>query len=219
MGGLSPLRNVGRPEAFLIRTNGLYPIVRMIYVFRVRSNDSSSKLYLQIVSDMLSCAMSAGQDLLPCRFLSERFAPPADLQGGDPCWATLAAHLPNHSCAIRSNCARDRRKKRDANTRFWLNLTIFRMNTCTKRVGGWGCRFSTSTLPGGMPEVCDARGTSWVPHPFTLSLEGLALRIEGSWRRGAFKGAVSPCHDPGGVQLHPRRDCVTVRLKVRGENV
>jgi hypothetical protein len=28
--------------------------------------------------------MSAGQDLLPRRFLSERFAPPVDLQGGDP---------------------------------------------------------------------------------------------------------------------------------------
>ena len=94
--------------------------------------------------------MSAGQDLLPRRFLSERFAPPVDLQGGDPCWATRAASLPNHSCAIRSNCARDRRKNRDANTRFWLNLTIFRMNTCAKRVGGGGCRIlaATSTLFG-----------------------------------------------------------------------
>jgi len=177
--------------------------------------------------------MSAGQDLLPRRFLSERFAPPVDLQGGDPCRATLAASLPNHSCAIRSNCARDQRKNRDANTCFWLDLTIFRMNTCAKRIGGGGpacvAPFSTEILsrpklssrgPASGQSVlgakrCPARGIwSWrflVP----LSLEGLGLRIKGSWRKGAFKGAgVSTAQPRVGVQLHPRSDCATVRLKV-----
>ncbi len=127
----------------------------MNYVFRVRSNDSSSKLYLQIVSDMLSSVMSAGQDLLPRRFLSERFAPPVDLQGGDPCWATRAANLPNDAFTITTNCGRDGHTDPPANTLLWLDLTVFRMNTCAKRVGGGvsnlGCYFNSLRF--------------WVPHP------------------------------------------------------
>ena len=122
---------------------------------------------------MLSCAMSAGQDLLPRRFLSKRFAPSVDLQSGDPCRATLTANLPKDAFTITTNCGRNRRQNRLANTRFWLNLTIFRMNTCTKKVGGWGCRFPTSTLPGGTPEVFLGAA------PF------------------GFKGAVFPRPDPG----------------------
>jgi hypothetical protein len=113
---------------------------------------------------------------------------------GDERWAAVAASLPNDAFTVTTNCGRNRRQNRLANTLFWLDLTIFRMNTCAKRVGGWGCRFSTFTLtPRG---ECGAA-------PFTLSLEGLALRIEGSWRRVAFKGAVSPCHDPGRRAIAP----------------
>ena len=62
----------------------------------------------------------------------------------------LRAYLAIHTFAIGSNCARHQCKNRHANICFWLNLTIFRMNSCTKRVRGWGCRFSaaTSTLLG-----------------------------------------------------------------------
>ena len=170
--------------------------------------------------------MSAVQKLLPRRSLAERFAPPVStpapspsalpfvLQGGDPCWATLAANLPNDAFTISSNCGRDGHKNPDANTLFWLDLTIFTMNTCAKRVGGWGllaqplfrqrsslglCCHHEGRPRGRVclaPKRSPARGIcSWrflVP----LSLEGLALRIKGSWRRGAFKGAVFPRTNP-----------------------
>ena len=102
-----------------------------------------------LVLDMLSCAMSACQGLLLCRPIADRFAPPMSAQvpssgaansglQGDERWAAVAANLPNQTLTITRNCGRNRRKNGDANTCFWLNLTIFGMNTCTKRVGGWG---------------------------------------------------------------------------------
>jgi hypothetical protein len=194
--------------------------------------------------------MSAGQELLPRRSLTERFAPPISarlqlvgLTSGGPRGhnrrSETAANAPNDAFTITTNCGRNRRQNRLANTLFWLDLTIFRMNTCTKRVGGWGVPILNSYF--------NSASRMRVPHPLTLSLEGLALRIERSWRRVGFKGAVSLMPGPGrvpkrrisrtpaaenalsdrgigcgfsirqprgGVQLHPRRDCATVRLKV-----
>jgi hypothetical protein len=108
--------------------------------------------------------MSARQRVLRRHSVANRFVPlvfarvplfgpkAGCLPGRDPCWATLAANPPDHTLTIASNCERDGQKNRDANTLFWLGLTIFRMNTCAKRVGGWGYRFSTLTLTprGGM---------------------------------------------------------------------
>jgi hypothetical protein len=116
---------------------------------------------LLMIPDMLSCVMSAVQKLLPRRSLAERFAPPVSTpapspsalpvvsQGGDPCWANVTANLPNDVSTISSNCGCDGDKNPDANTLFWLDLTIFRMNTCAKRVGGWGAdlnSYSNSAL-------------------------------------------------------------------------
>jgi hypothetical protein len=189
--------------------------------------------------------MSAGQELLLRRHLTERLVPLVSagvplfapmtgcLRGRDRRSANVAANLPNDAFIITSNCGRNRRQNRLANTRFWVDLTIFRMNTCAKRIGGGGpacvAPFSTEILsrpklssrgPASGQSVlgakrCPARGIwSWrflVP----LSLEGLGLRIKGSWRKGAFKGAgVSTAQPRVGVQLHPRSDCATVRLKV-----
>jgi len=143
--------------------------------------------------------MSACQGLLLRRPIADRFAPPmsaqvpssgaanSGLQGDERCWAVVAANLPNHTFAITSDYGRNRRKNPDANSCFWCDLTFFRMNTCTKRVGGGG---ADSQL---LLQLCSVLGAA----PFGL------------------KGAVSPCHDPRRLQLHPRRDCVTVRLKVR----
>jgi hypothetical protein len=170
--------------------------------------------------------MSVGEELLPRRSLAERFAPLVSARvpllgpmgrcprGYERGWANVAANLPNDAFTISSNCGRDGDKNPDANTLFWLDLTIFRMNTCAKRVGGWGllaqplfrqrsslglCCHHEGRPRGRVclaPKRSPARGIcSWrflVP----LSLEGLALRIKGSWRRGAFKGAVFPRPDP-----------------------
>src|ERR1700726_3377002 len=92
--------------------------------------------------------MSAGQELLPRRSLTERFAPPISarlqlvgLTSGGPRGhnrrSETAANAPNDAFTITTNCGRNRRQNRLANTRFWVDLTVFRMNTCTKRVGGW----------------------------------------------------------------------------------
>jgi hypothetical protein len=144
--------------------------------------------------------MSAGQELLPRRSLTERFAPlvsprvppfgPASggLRGDERRLATVTANLPDHTFTIATNCRRDGQKNPDANTLFWLDLTIFRMNTCRKRVGGWGCRIlaATSTLFGF------------------------------GCRNLRFQGCGLSTGQPRvGVQLHPRSDCATVRLKVR----
>jgi len=192
--------------------------------------------------------MSAGQELLPRRSLTERFAPPVStpapspsalpfvLQGGDPCWATLAANLPNDVSTISSNCGCDGDKKPDANTLFWLDLTIFRMNTCAKRVGGWGllaqplfrqrsslglCCHHESRPRGRVclaPKRSQARGIcSWcflVP----LSLEGLGLRIKGSWRKGAFKGAVFRRPGPGRRAIAPPKRLRYSAAQGSGEN-
>jgi len=112
--------------------------------------------YLQIVPDVLSCAMFAGQEPLPRCSLTElvsvgsarvpRLGPTTGrLMGRDRRWAAVAAKLPKDASTITSNSPRDQRKNRDANACFWLNLTIFRMNTCAKMVGGWGCGFSAAT--------------------------------------------------------------------------
>jgi hypothetical protein len=89
--------------------------------------------------------MSAGQELLLRRHLTERLVPlvsarvplfrPATgcLLGRDRRWATVAANVPNHVSTIASNCGRDEHKNPDANARFLPDLTIFRMNTCAKR--------------------------------------------------------------------------------------
>jgi hypothetical protein len=90
--------------------------------------------------------MSACQGLLLRRPIADRFALPISaqvpssgvansglLRGPDRRSATGTANLPNHAFAITSDYGREQRKNRDANTCFWLNLTIFRMNTCTKR--------------------------------------------------------------------------------------
>src|SRR5579859_5547780 len=120
--------------------------------------------------------MSAGQELLLRRSLTERFAPPVSIpapspsalpvvsQGGDPCSATLAANPPPHAFNVPSNCRRDWRKNPNWNTLFWLDLTICRMNTCTKRVGGWGVPISTLTLtPRGMQGLGERVGGAIAP--------------------------------------------------------
>ena len=144
--------------------------------------------------------MSAGQEHLPRRSTAQRFAPPmsaqvpssgaanSGLQGDERCWAAGAANLPNQTFTITSNCRRDQRKTDEANPCFRRRLTIFRMNTCAKRVGGGGCRIlaATSTLFG---------------------LGCRTLRFQGC--------GFSTARPRIGVELHPRRDCATVRLKVR----
>jgi hypothetical protein len=94
--------------------------------------------------------MSAGQELLLRRHLTERLVPLVSawvplfgpmtgcLWSRDRRSATVTANLPDHTFTIATNCKRDGQKNPDANTVFWLHLTIFRMNTCAKRVGGWG---------------------------------------------------------------------------------
>jgi hypothetical protein len=184
--------------------------------------------------------MSAGQELLPRRSLAERFAPPVSipapspsalpvvLQGGDPCWATLAANLPNDTFTTASNCGCDGHKNPDANARFLLDLTLFRMNTCTKRVGGWGLLaqplFRQRSSLGlcchheGRPrgKVClapkevrpegSAVGVFGCRIPFTLSVEGftlpalLALSLEGSLVSTARPRPACNC-TPGAVAL------------------
>jgi hypothetical protein len=119
--------------------------------------------------------MSAGQQLLLRRSLTERFVPLVSarvpqfgpmagcLAGRDPCWATLVANLPHHVSGTTSNCGRGGHKNPDANAHFLPDLTIFRMNTCAKRVGGGG-RFSTPTLtPRGRPEAWRMDGVQLHP--------------------------------------------------------
>jgi hypothetical protein len=57
----------------------------------------------------------------------------------------------------------------------------------------------------------DANSCFWCDLTF-FRMNTCAKRVGGG---GEVSGAVSPCRTPGGVQLHPRRDCATVRLKVR----
>jgi hypothetical protein len=208
------------------------------------SNDSSSKLYLLIVPDMLSCAMSAGQELLLRCSPTERSAPPVStpapspsalpfvLQGGDPCWATFAANLPNDVSTISSNCGCD---GDNANTLFWLDLTIFRMNTYAKRVGGGACL--RSPFFGRDPSLlcCHHEGrprqsvlgaqTKSGPRDLQLAFSGAAeprracLENQRELAKGRFQGCgFSAARPPVGVQLHPRRGCATVRLKVPVRN-
>jgi hypothetical protein len=144
--------------------------------------------------------MSAGQELLLRRHLTERLVPLVSawvplfgpmtgcLWSRDRRSATVTANLPDHTFTIATNCKRDGQKNPDANTVFWLHLTIFRMNTCAKRVGGWGvsnpsCYFNSLRF--------------WVPQPSVSRVR-------------SFHGPT-----PVGVQLHPRSDCATVRLKVQ----
>jgi hypothetical protein len=190
--------------------------------------------------------MSAGQELLPRCSLTERFAPLVfarvplvDLMGRCPRgyergWATLAANLPNHAFTIAGNYGCDGHKNPAANARFLPDLTIFRMNTCAKKVGGWGrlaqpilrqrCSLGLCCHHEGRPrgKACLAPnalrpegspvGVSRCRTSFILSVEGftlpalLALSLEGS--------LVSTAQPRIGVQLHPRRGCATVRLKV-----
>ena len=94
--------------------------------------------------------MSAGQDGLPRRSMTERSVPLVSarvplfgpmtgcLRGCERRWATLAANPPHHAVNVASNFRRDEHKNADANACSLLDLTIFRMNTCAKRVGGWG---------------------------------------------------------------------------------
>jgi hypothetical protein len=133
--------------------------------------------------------MSAGQKLLPRRSLTEQFVPlvsarvplfrPATgcLRGRDRRSRIVAANPPDHTFTIASNCKRDGQKNPDANARFLPYLTIFRMNTCTKKVGGVGVPILNS--------------------------------YSNSAQRNARLG------ERVGVQLHPPRDCATVRLKVQ----
>jgi hypothetical protein len=91
--------------------------------------------------------MCARQELLLRRRLTERlvpmvsaevplFGPITDcLWGRDRRSQVVAANLPNDAFTITTNCGRNRRQNRLANTLFWLDLTIFRMNTCAKKVG------------------------------------------------------------------------------------
>jgi hypothetical protein len=94
--------------------------------------------------------MCARQELLLRRRLTERlvpmvsaevplFGPITDcLWGRDRRSQVVAANLPNDAFTIASDWGRDGHKNPDANTLFWLDLTVFRMNTCAKRVGGGG---------------------------------------------------------------------------------
>ncbi len=106
-------------------------------------------------------------------------------RGRDRRSANVTANLPNHSFAVTSGCTRDGHKNADANARFLPDLTIFRMNTCTKRVGGCRILAATSTLFG---------------------FGCRTLRFQGC--------GFSTAQPRLGVQLHPQRDCATVRLKV-----
>ena len=101
--------------------------------------------------------MSAGQELLLRRSLTNQFVPLVSAQvplfglmgrcprGYGRGWANVTANLPNDAFTIPSNCTRHGDKNPDANILFWLNLTLFRMNTCAKMVGGWGVPISTLT--------------------------------------------------------------------------
>jgi hypothetical protein len=126
--------------------------------------------------------MSAGQKLLPRRSLTEQFVPlvsarvplfrPATgcLRGRDRRSRIVAANPPDHTFTIASNCKRDGQKNPDANARFLPYLTIFRMNTCTKKVGGWGCRFSTLTLTprSGMQGLANGLACNCTPRAIAL---------------------------------------------------
>jgi hypothetical protein len=89
--------------------------------------------------------MCARQELLLRRRLTERLVPMVSaevplfgpmtglLRGPDRRSQVVAANLPNDAFTITTNCGRNRRQNRLANTLFWLDLTIFRMNTCAKK--------------------------------------------------------------------------------------
>ena len=158
--------------------------------------------------------MSAGQELLPRRSLSERFAPLVSarvplfgLSGLCPrgrdrrsanVAANAAANLPKDASPITSNWGRAGHKNPDANTRFWLNLTIFRMNTCTKKVGGGGCRIlaATSTLFGFGCRTLRFQGCGFsMPRPRRRAIAPPArLRYSAAqgWVRTSREAAV-PC--------------------------
>src|ERR1700730_4866630 len=110
--------------------------------------------------------MSVGQELLLRRPLTERFAPLVSARV--PLFGPItdcagrrgrrsqvvAANLLNQTFSRTSKRRRDQRKTDEANSCFWCDLNFFRMNTCAKRVGGGGCRFSTPTLtPRGEREA------------------------------------------------------------------
>lgn len=164
---------------------------------------------------MLSDAMSARQKLLLRCPIAERFAPLISarvtffgltsgcLRGHDCCSAAGTANLlPNHSCAIRSNCARDQGKIGHANICFWLNLTVFRINTCTKRVGG-GSDVQKSSLcrcpvQAGRIPSCHHEGRPQEK----LCSAAKEVRPEGS-AGSVFGCGFSVPRPRGGVQLHP----------------
>jgi hypothetical protein len=158
--------------------------------------------------------MAACQELLLRRSIAGRFQPPMSvrvplfgltggcLPGEDRRSQAVAANLPNQTFTITSNCRRDPRKNRDANTRFWVDLTIFRMNTCTKRVGGGGPILNS---------YFNSARRMRVPHPsvsrvrFLSCLAPAASRREGSLGRLRQRvlslpegsGAVFPRTNPG----------------------
>ena len=99
------------------------------------------------------------------------FGPITDcLWGRDRRSQVVAANLPNDAFTITTNCGRNRRQNRLANTLFWLDLTIFRMNTCAKRVGGWGYRFSILTLTprSGMQGLANGLACNCTPRAIAL---------------------------------------------------
>jgi hypothetical protein len=192
--------------------------------------------------------MSAGQELLLRRSLTERFVPLVSarvplfgpmtgcLRGRDRGWANVTANLPNDAFTISSNCGRDGHKNPDANGRFLPDLTIFRMNTCTKRVGGWGVLaqpfFRQNPLSAyavitraGLGAKCAWRQTKSGPRDLQLAFSGAAeprracLENQRELAKGRFQGCGFSAARPRiGVQLHPRRGCATVRLKVPVRN-
>jgi hypothetical protein len=98
------------------------------------------------------------------------FGPITDcLWGRDRRSQVVAANLPNDAFTITTNCGRNRRQNRLANALFWLDLTIFRMNTCAKRVGVGGVE-------------------SWLLLQLSSVLGAAPF---------GFKGAVFPRPDPG----------------------
>jgi hypothetical protein len=92
------------------------------------------------------------------------FGPITDcLWGRDRCSQVVAANLPNDAFTITTNCGRNRRQNRLANALFWLDLTIFRMNTCAKKVGGGGADvqksgFCSGRLQAGRIPSCHHEG-------------------------------------------------------------
>jgi hypothetical protein len=166
--------------------------------------------------------MSARQRVLRHHALADQFVPldsarvPLFGPITDCLWgrgrrsANVAVNVPNDASTIASDWGRGGHKNPDANTLFWLDLTIFRMNTCAKRVGGWAVPmfrnlvFVAAAFRRAESQAVITRAGPKQKYALAPRKSGprdlqfrfgcrtpLALRIV------AFKGAVFPRRDPG----------------------